>query len=232
EGADVHWFPVPYSNAMSYGRRIRSFVEFAAMAAAKATARRADVVLATSTPLTVAIPGIVASRLRRVPFVFEVRDLWPEIPIDMGALRNPVTRRLAGALATAAYRSAEHVVALSPGMAAGVTARYPAARTTVIPNACDLDLFAVDADEVRRFREAHDWLRDRPLVVYAGTLGAANGVDYLVRVAAATRSLDPRVRFLVVGDGKLWDATRRLAAKLGVLDTTLRMWAEVTKAEI
>src|SRR5262249_25636196 len=168
---DVHWFPVPYSNKMSYARRIRSFAEFATVAAAKAAAMRADLVLATSTPLTVAVPGVIAAKLRRAPFVFEVRDLSPGVPIEMGALRNPLARRLAGALATFAYRNADHVVALSPGMAAGVTARYPQVPVTVIPNACDLELFSSSGDAARRMRAEHDWLGDRPLVVYTGALG-------------------------------------------------------------
>jgi glycosyltransferase involved in cell wall biosynthesis len=192
----------------------------------------ADLVLATSTPLTVAIPGVIAAKLRRVPFVFEVRDLWPELPIEMGALRNPVARKLAGALATFAYRNAEHVVALSPGMAAGVTARYPPARVTMIPNACDLDLFSSSGDAAQRMRAEHDWLGDRPLVAYTGALGVANGVEYLVRLAARVRGLDPEVRFLIVGQGKEWEQNRQLAADLGVLDTTLRMWPAVPKSQL
>jgi glycosyltransferase involved in cell wall biosynthesis len=232
EGVDVHWFAVPYSNRMSYARRMRAFAEFAVVAAMKAVALRGDLVLATSTPLTVAVPGVIAARLRRVPFVFEVRDLWPEVPIQMGALRNPVIRRLAGALAGFAYRNAEEVIALSAGMAAGVTARYPAARTTVIPNAADLALFSGQAEAARRFRADQQWLGDRPLVVYTGALGAVNGVDYLVRLARRMRDLDPQVQFLIVGHGKEWDSTRQLAHAGGLLDRTVHMWPQVPKAQL
>jgi glycosyltransferase involved in cell wall biosynthesis len=232
DGINVHWFPVPYSNTMSYARRIRSFGEFATVATAKAAGMKADLILATSTPLTVAIPGVVAARLRRVPFVFEVRDLWPEAPIAMGALANPVLRRAAGALATFAYRNAEHVVALSAGMAAGVTARYPKARTTVIPNASDLELFAGKEEAAKRMRAEHDWLGDRPLIVYTGALGAVNGLDYLVKVAARARTIDPELRFLIVGQGKEWEQTRQVAAESGVLDKTLHMWPSVSKGEL
>ena len=232
DGVDVHWFSVPYSNNMSYARRIRAFAEFMVLAAAKATRLKADLVFATSTPLTVAVPGVLAARLRRVPFVFEVRDLWPEVPIDMGALRHPAARRLAGALATFAYRNAEEVIALSPGMAAGVEARRPGTRTTVVPNAADLALFAVEPDAVRRFRAEHRWLGDRPLIVYTGALGAVNGVDYLVRAARRMRDLDPEVRFLIVGHGKEWDDTARLAAGYGLLDDTVQMWEKVPKAQL
>jgi glycosyltransferase involved in cell wall biosynthesis len=143
-----------------------------------------------------------------------------------------VAKRLAGSLASFAYRNAEHVVALSPGMAAGVTARYAPARTTVIPNASDLELFSNRGEEAQRFRAEHDWLGDRPLVVYTGTVGPANGVAYLVRLAALVRSMDPDVRFLILGHGKEWEQTRQLAVDLGVLDDTLHMWPELPKAEI
>jgi glycosyltransferase involved in cell wall biosynthesis len=102
----------------------------------------------------------------------------------------------------------------------------------VIPNTSDIELFSGHEDGARRFREAQEWLLDRPLVVYTGTLGAVNGVGYLVRLAASVRALDPEVRFLVVGSGKEWDQVKRLAADLGVLNATLRMCPEVPKADI
>ena len=156
-------------------------------------------VLATSTPLTVAVPGVIASRLRRARFVFEVRDLWPELPIEIGALRNPVARRLAFALARTAYRHSSQVIALSPGMADGVAAHgVPRERITVVPNGCDLDLFDVSDEAVQALRASLPWLQGRP-VLYAGTFGVVNGVDYLVRVAARMRERDPDVRFLLAG---------------------------------
>jgi glycosyltransferase involved in cell wall biosynthesis len=232
DGVIVHWYSVPYSNEMSFARRIRAFAEFMVLATAKAAALGADLVFATSTPLTVAVPGVLAAKLRRVPFVFEVRDLWPEVPIEMGALRNPLARRLAGALAGFAYRNAEEVVALSPGMAAGVRARRPATRVEVIPNAADLDLFAVDPEAVRRFRDDHRWLGDRPLIVYTGALGMVNGVDYLIRAARRMREIDPDVQVLIVGHGREWADTERLAAEYGLLDSTVRMWPKVPKSEL
>jgi glycosyltransferase involved in cell wall biosynthesis len=200
DGIVVHWLPVPYSNEMTYGRRIRAFLRFAMLSGLRAASVRPDVVLATSTPLTVALPGILAARLRRAPFVFEVRDLWPELPIEIGALRHPVTKRLAKWLARIAYRNAAQVIALSPGMADGVAAYgYPRSRITVVPNACDLDLFDVHPDDVRRFRQARSWLQDRPLVLYAG-------------------------------EGREVETTRQLAADLGVLDETVFFEPPVPKA--
>ena len=232
DGVTVHWFRVPYNNDMSYARRLWAFGEFMLLAAAKAARLKADLVFATSTPLTVAVPGVIAAKLRRAPFVFEVRDLWPEVPIEMGALRNPVLRAAAGALASFAYRNAAEVIALSPGMAAGVVARRPGTPTTVIPNAADLDLFAVGDEQVRAFRAAHDWLGDRPLIVYTGALGVVNGVGYLVRALHAAARIDPDLRLLIVGHGKEWESTKALAADLGLLGSVVHMWEKVPKAEL
>ncbi|MBM2623291.1 glycosyltransferase family 4 protein [Actinoplanes sp. LDG1-06] len=232
DGVRVHWFSIPYNNSMSYARRIRAFFQFMAVATTKAASLRADLVFATSTPLTVAVPGVLAAKLRRVPFVFEVRDLWPEVPIEMGALRNPVLRTAAGALANFAYRNASEVVALSPGMEAGVRKRRPGTRTTVIPNAADMALFEVEPEAVQQFRAKHEWLGDRPLIVYTGALGAVNGVEYLVRAARRMREIDPGIRVLIVGHGKEWEPTKRLAAELGLLDDTVRMWEKVPKSEL
>ena len=80
-GIQVHWLPVPYSNHMSYNQRIASFFKFAWGAARKAATLPADVVFATSTPLTISLPGVYAARRQKVPMVFEVRDLWAELPI-------------------------------------------------------------------------------------------------------------------------------------------------------
>ncbi|MEV6306532.1 glycosyltransferase family 4 protein [Actinoplanes sp. NPDC051861] len=228
DGVTVHWFRVPYNNNMSYARRLRAFAEFMILAGTRAARLKADLVFATSTPLTVAVPGVLAAKLRRVPFVFEVRDLWPEVPIEMGALRNPVARGLAGALANLAYRNAAEVVALSPGMAAGVVARRPGTPTTVIPNAADIDLFTVDPEAVRRFRAEHRWLGDRPLMVYTGALGAVNGVEYLVRAFGRIRELDPGIQLLIVGHGREWESTKALAAE----NPNVHMWEKVPKSEL
>jgi len=224
DGIRVHWLPVRYSNRMSYRRRLASFLRYSVGAARRAVGIPCDVVFATSTPLTIALPGIVASRRWRVPMVFEVRDLWPEVPIAMGALRNPLARGAARALERWAYRSSARIVALSEGMAEGVRRTgYPADRVVVIPNACDTRMFDPSPGPGRAFREEHPWLGDRPLVLYAGTLGRVNGVGYLAEMAAAMRALDPRVRFLVIGNGIEREIVERRAAELGVLGTTFFM---------
>lgn len=233
DGIVVHWFPVPYDNHMGYARRIAAFFVFALAAARRAVAVGGDVVFATSTPLTIAIPGVIARRRLRVPMVFEVRDLWPEMPIAIGALNHPVLQRLARALERWAYRNSSRIVALSPGMAQGVVeAGFPEDRVSVIPNSCDLELFAVDDDAGQTFRRTRAWLGDRPLVVYAGTFGHVNDVSYLVRLASEMSAIDPTIAFLAVGDGVEVGKVRDLAIELDVWGRNFHWESPIPKAEI
>jgi glycosyltransferase involved in cell wall biosynthesis len=217
---------------MSYRERIKAFLSFAWRAARKAAELHGDVVFATSTPLTIALPAVYAARRAKCPMVFEVRDLWPAVPIAIGALRNPLLKTGARWLERFAYRNAAQVVALAPGMAEAIVATgYPAERVTVIPNGCDLDVFA-GVEGGRELRARHAWLRERPLLVFAGTFGLVNGMDYLARLAAAIARIDSDVRVVAVGTGREFEATKALAAELGVLDRTLFLTGQRPKAEV
>lgn len=232
DGIRVHWLPVHYSNHMDYRERMAAFLRFAWCAATYAARLPADLVFATSTPLTIALPALYARRRLRVPMVFEVRDLWPELPIAVGALRNPLLRHAARRLEHLAYHKAAHVIALSAGMAEGVARTgYPRERIHVIPNGADLDRFGSDAGR-EAFRARLPGLGDRPLVGYIGTLGPINGVFYLVDVAAAALQAAPDLRFLIIGSGKESEAIRQRATRQGVLDRNLYMMQSVPKDQV
>ncbi|MDI5920854.1 glycosyltransferase family 4 protein [Halomonas sp. LR5S13] len=233
DGIHVHWFHVPYHNNMSYRQRLSAFVRFAIAASKKARCLGGDVVLATSTPLTIAIPGIHASRGNKIPMIFEVRDLWPEMPIAVGAIRHPLLIFLARWLERYAYRHANRVIALSPGMADGVVATgYPRHQVEVIPNSCDLDTFMPSEVSAQRFRRIHPELGEAPIVLYAGALGRVNGVGYLVEVAEHLRARRPDVRFVIMGEGAEADRIRDLAAMKGLLNTSVFFYPRVAHAKI
>jgi len=234
EGIKVHWYPVPYSNHMSYFRRILAFLQFAVASARKAASIKADVIFATSTPLTIVFPGIYATWRQRVPLIFEVRDMWPAVPIAMGILKNSVLIRVAEWMEKLAYRRAQQVVALAPGMRDDIISTgVEPEKVTVIPNGCDLNIFGADLSaEVSDLRERHAWLHSRQLVLFAGTLGRANGVDYLVKVAMNMTTIDPDVRFAIIGDGAERERIETDAEKSGVLDKTLFMFHSMPKEEL
>ena len=193
DGIDVVGVPGAYSDYMSATAasdrdRMLAFGRFAAGATAAALrGPRPDVIYATSSPLTIALPALAAAARWRAPLVFEVRDLWPEAPIQMGALANPRLQRQARSLEREAYRRARRVIALSPGIRDGVIGAGAApGKVVLIPNASDLDLFK-PADPPERF-----------LVSYFGTMGEANDLTLAVEAAR----LVPDMPFVLMGDGK------------------------------
>jgi glycosyltransferase involved in cell wall biosynthesis len=173
-----------HATSMSYPARMAAFARFAAGATVAALrGPRPDVIYATSPPLTMALPALAASLRWRAPLVFEVRDLWPEAPIQMGALRNPLAQRLARALERFVYARSARLIALSPG----IQAALPPARTTLVPNSADLDLFHPAPPPAGPFQ-----------VAYFGAMGEANDLAAAVEAAA----LVPDVPFVLMGDGK------------------------------
>lgn len=232
-GIKVHWFPVPYSNHMSYFQRIKAFFAFAFAARKKACALQGDVVFATSTPLTIAIPAVAAARKSKIPMVFEVRDLWPEMPIAMGALKNPVLKWAAKKLEWWAYKNSAAVVALSPGMKEGVIkAGYPKNQVAVIPNSSDNIEFSYREHVADAFRSQRSWLKTSPLLTYAGTFGRVNGVDYMVRLAKELLEIDSNIKILLVGDGSEKNKTIDKAKEWGVLEKNVFFEPPMAKKDI
>ncbi|WP_181424655.1 glycosyltransferase family 4 protein [Georgenia satyanarayanai] len=217
DGFTVRQLPVPYRNSLSFAGRIRAFFGFMILASIEAVRTPGDVILATSTPLTVAIPALIASKARRRPFVFEVRDLWPQVPIELGYLRNRTIIRLAQALERAAYRGATQIVALSPSMAAGVLRIAPRKPVTTIPNSSDIDRFkSVDASEAADLRRELGIGADEALILYAGSLGESYEVDWLVDLAASLP--DDSVHVVVAGDGTTRPTLEAQVQRLGLED--------------
>ena len=167
-----------------------AFARFGAGATlAAARGPRPDVIYATSPPLTIALPALAAAARWQAPLVFEVRDLWPEAPIQMGALTDPRLQRWARSLEQSAYRRARRVIALSPGIRDGVIAAGAAPeKVELVPNAADLDLFSAAGPP-----DPHDFV-----VSYFGTMGEANDLTAAIEAAR----LLPDMPFVLMGDGK------------------------------
>lgn len=201
DGIDVVEFELPYSNRLGLVKRLMLFMQFALRSVMVALREDYDVLFATTTPLTAGIPGIFAKWVRRKPFVFEVRDLWPELPRAMGVITNPVILFLMSLLEWCSYRSADRLIGLSPGIVQGIQRKRVAAeRVIMIPNGCDLDIFDAQSAPWRPSAVAADDL----MAVFAGTHGMANGLD---AVLDAARELKRRgrqdIKILLIGDGQL-----------------------------
>ena len=232
EGIVVHFLPIPYSNVLPFWGRVGAFTRYAVGATRIGLKTRPDVVVASSTPLTVAIPGLITALRWSVPFVFEVRDLWPHVPISMGLLKNPLLIWAARWLERTAYRRSTRVIALSPGMARGVQETgYPVELIRIIPNASDLDAFkpALEPSFLRtRFPE----IGEGPVVLYAGAIGRANRVTYLVEVASEMLRWRTDVRFTIVGSGSERTLLERRAHDLGLLGSNVFVYDRLPKADM
>lgn len=220
----------PYADNMSFARRVGAFLRFARAAGRLACAVDGDLVLASSTPLTVGLAGLRAKKRRNIPFVFEVRDLWPEVPIAMGALRNPLLRWYARRLEKRIYKGADRVIALSPGMRDGVCrVGYPRGLVTVIPNACDLELFEPGGSVVDdpRFGSA-----DECRFLFAGAHGLVGGLDAILdAVVELKRCGDSGIRVVFVGRGRERDRLMRRSRDEG-LDPWISWVGPLSKIEL
>ncbi|MGD8821938.1 MAG: glycosyltransferase family 4 protein [Anaerolineales bacterium] len=157
-----------------------------------------DLVMGTSPPLFQAVSAWALARLKRVPFLFEVRDLWPYFAVSVGVLTNPVLIRLSEWLERFLYRGANRLVVNSPGFIEHVHARG-GRRVELVPNGVDVSTFDPQADG-KAFRKAHG-LESKFVIMYAGAHGLSN--DLGVAVEAAARLKDrSEIVFVFVGDGK------------------------------
>lgn len=213
-GIDVVEFELEYSNRDGFLKRTATFLKYAIASIRFALSEPYDLLFATTTPLTSALPGIAARWLRGKPFVFEVRDLWPELPRAMGVIRNPVILGAMGVLEWSAYHSAHRIVGLSPGIVDGIAKRgIDRERIAHIPNGCDLDIFAADAKPWRPEGVAPSDL----MAVFAGTHGIANGLDSVLDTAAELKRRQvSNVKIVLIGQGKLKSHLQARAASEGI----------------
>jgi glycosyltransferase involved in cell wall biosynthesis len=219
DGIRVWRCHVPSTYNRSYLGRMWAFLGFTLAASVAAVrAPRADVVIATSPPLTAAIPGFIAARLRltHVPWVFEVRDLWPESAITTGVLRRGgLLARVLFALERFACRSADLVNVLTPAFREDLIRRglVDSRRILFVPNGADVDTFA-PTNRDNDIRREYGW-GDRFVALYAGAHGRANALMQLVDAADVLRNRSD-ILIVAVGDGP-----ERLACETAVRDRGL-----------
>lgn len=205
DGIDVIYLNNYYNNTQTKIQKVWSFVKFIFQSISVASKEKdVDLVYATSTPLTIGAVALALRTLKGWRYVFEVRDLWPEFPIQVGAVTNPVLIWLLRKFEKRIYKRAEHVVALSPGMQEGVVkAGTPVEKTSMIPNMSKPDIFyphEVNQDVVKQFNL--DLTKFN--VIHFGMLAVANGLDYIIKAAIELKKRgDNSIQFLFMGEGAM-----------------------------
>ena len=231
-GINVYWAPIRYANKMNFIAKIFSYISYLGYVMIIGKKLKYDLIIASSTPLTVAIPALIFNKLKSTKFVFEIRDLWPQLPIAVGALKSSILIRLAQFLEEKTYASAEQVIALSPGMASELNGRIPDEKLSVVTNLSDMNAFSVSDQKGVEFRNKFPRISNGPLVVYSGAFGRINGVSYVLEIADEMKKINPNVQFLLAGDGYEKEKLRMQSKKLGLLNEHLFIIDYIPKSEM
>lgn len=209
DGIQVIYIKEAYSQNMTIYKRLKAFVGFMLKSTNQALKlKETDLVIATSTPLTIGFPALILKWFKKIPYVFEVRDLWPEVPIQMGALKNPIVRNLALTFEKTIYKNAKHVIALSPGMQEGVLKYLPKQKTSMIPNMSKIDAFWPRQKNESMIEQLGLSL-DSFKVIHFGALGIANGASYIIEAASLLKE-NSSIEFLFVGGGSTEDDLKKM----------------------
>jgi glycosyltransferase involved in cell wall biosynthesis len=226
DGIDVIRVWVKASPTKTFATRMLFYVSYmlTAILAGLLLARgRYDLIYATSPPLFVGGAALVLSFLRRIPLVFEVRDLWPESAVALGEMGNPRTVALAGKLEEMCYNRARRVVVVTEGIQRRLQERGFGRKAVLIPNGANTELFHPDLQAGKALR-AELGLEDKFLVVYAGIHGVAQGLETVLK-AAQSVSLRPQkvpeAHFLFVGEGPRKAALLDLRNEMALTNVTM-----------
>lgn len=225
DGIEVVYVKNPtYSNYLSAPRKVWIFLTFI-RSAMKAAMKEKDVdlVFATSTPLTVGVIALWLKWRKKWKYVFEVRDLWPEFPIEIGAIKNKLAIWFLRKFEKRIYDKSEHVVALSPGMKAGVIkAGTPEEKVSMIPNMSKPDKFFPHEPNKEIVKQFGIDLQ-KFNVIHFGSMGRANGLEYIVEAAKHLRKKGCNdVHFLFLGSGVTEPKLKTLTEQYGLKNVSFQ----------
>jgi glycosyltransferase involved in cell wall biosynthesis len=212
-GIDVHYLPIGYNNRFGFYKRGISFLRYALSAVRIAgKIKNISVCYAISVPLTVGQAALWIKKTYHIPFIFEVGDLWPDAPIQLGFIHNKVLQKSLFLLEKHIYRNAKRIVALSDPIAKAILAKTPGVDVTVIPNIADTDYYKPEPKDDGSVRELG--VEGKYVVSYIGAVGFANGLDFFLECARASQKSELPVHFLLCGEGGAVDQLRNSATQL------------------
>ena len=198
EGIAVHYLPVFYENRMGFYERVYSFLKFIVKAYWRLEElEKPDYLYAISTPLSTGVLAIFLRKRRGIPFIFEIGDLWPQVPVQMGVLKNSFLIGNLKRMERAIYRTSHRLVAMSPPIFDYLKELGHEKKTLLITNFSDLSLGQTEASDSTRT------LEEKPFtLVYTGAIGKANHLGFLLDLAAeAVKKGIGKFRCGIMGDG-------------------------------
>ena len=206
DGINIIEFNYKYSNKLNLIGRLLVFLKFSLKALNFSLISNADLIFCTSTPLSIALPGICCRWIKGTPFVFEVRDLWPELPVAMGLKINPIFLKIINIFEKLSYQSADQLIGLAPGICRGIIRKgVNAEKVNMIPNGCDLDLFYPPENYIKENLEEIDLNINESkkfIAAFTGAHGRANGLDALLDAAVELKKIgNKNIHIIFIGDG-------------------------------
>lgn len=197
EGIKVKVIDSKDSNRHSFARRAINALKFSAVSSWFALCLDYEVIVCSSGPLSVGLPGILSSKLRGKKFVFEVRDLWPAGAIEMKKITSQWQIKLALWFEKVCYKSASLVVTASPDQQAHIVNRFPLLKTMVIPNASDIDVFGADTSS----EKLPVWTNNKHIFTYIGSLGFIHNCKLIIESAIHLQGANDKILIVLIGDG-------------------------------
>lgn len=215
----VHSTNTKYSNKMSKWRRIVAFLVYNIKALFKGLRTKdIDIVFATSTPLTIGLPAVLISKIKRKKLIFEVRDVWPDVPIELGYIRNKLIIKFLKVFELWIYNNSEHIIVLSEGMYNNLISKgINKEKISIIENMANLYLY----DEIKETSRP-SCLEDKFVCIHPGTMGHVNGLDFILDVAKYILKIDKDIVFLLIGEGKKKEHLKRRVKEENITNVIIK----------
>lgn len=227
DGVEVTTVNTEYSGKMSYVNRIWSFFKYVIQTSILILRdSNYDVIIATSSPLTICIPALLGKFIHKKPYIFEVRDVWPDAAIDAGILKNCFIIRLSKILESLAYKYAQSIVSLSDGMCDRIRNKGVCkSKLHIIPNCCDFEIFSPIKG---RSSEIKFKPRNCFVVLYCGSINHANNIEYLVDVMSILKH-NGQIQFVIIGNGNKLDYLKSEIIDRNIKNVTIKGYVSKSK---
>jgi glycosyltransferase involved in cell wall biosynthesis len=217
DGIKVKVLNIKIDNKQPFLKRIWTFIAFSLLASWYALTVRTDVIVASSGPITVGIPGLIGKYLRRRKLVFETRDLWPEGAIELGVIQNPVLKKIAYWFEKRCYNASSLIVSLSPGMKSYIEKNHGHPNVISVTNAANIEMFSDKTTFPNSVLKPHKY------AIYTGNIGGVNNSYWLYNAAKSLKAKGREdIKIVLVGEGQQREDLERLSEEEGV-DNFIRM---------
>ena len=196
--------------------RLLSWVGFhlISMVAGMTVIPRPDIILVPSPPLTIGLTAWILGKFHCAPYIYNVQEIYPDMAISLGALRNRVLIGLLFRLESLVYKKARGITVIASRMRKRLLEKgVPGEKVKIIPNFVDIeDMHPLSKDN--DFSRLHG-IYNKFVISYAGNVGPAQGLDDIIDVAVLLQH-ETDIHFMMIGDGLLWDTLKQRVARLGL----------------